>query len=220
VSRGAATALALLAGVSGLARAQDEPGAVARAALVADSAGDWVTLLRLAHPDALRQFRSFQVLQLRLLGDTANAAGQAADSSDSTQHREFAERRVQAQRAILDSVFHVRDVETLARLAPDSVAARWLRASRTRTDSSAATPVPRARYVGLVRVDDTLAYAVVVRTVPRPAGPVPEPLRDVVQQEERPEVMVLRRLAAGWRSMLDGTTLSNAGIAEDPLADD
>jgi hypothetical protein len=220
VSRAAATALALLAGVSVLARAQEEPGTVARAVLAADSAGDWVTLLRLAHPDALRQFRSFQVLQLRLLGDTAGAAGQGADSSDSTQHREFAERRVRVQHAILDSVYHVRDVETLARLAPDSVAARWLRASRTRSDSSGAAPVPRARYVGLVQVDDTLAYAVVVRTVPRPAGPVPEPLRDVVQQEERPEVMVLRRLASGWRSMLDGTTLSNAAIAEDPLADD
>jgi hypothetical protein len=218
VSRAAAAALALLAGVGGLLRAQ-EPGDVARSVLVADSAGDWATLLRLAHPDALREFRSFQVLQLRLLGDTAGAAGQAADSSDSTQHREFAERRVQTQRAILDSVYHVRDVETLARLAPDSVAARWLRATRTRSDS-AATPVPRARYVGVVRVDDTLAYAVVVRTVPRPAGPVPEPLRDVIQQEERPEVMVLRRLAAGWRSMLDGTSLSNAAVADDPLADD
>jgi hypothetical protein len=219
VSRAAATALALLAGTSGLLRAQEEPGDVARSVLVADSVGDWVTLLRLAHPDALRQFRSFQVLRLRLLGDTAGAAGQAADSSDSTQHREFAERRVHTQRAILDSVYHVRDVETLARLASDSVAARWLRATRTRRDS-AATPVPRARYVGIVRVDDTLAYAVVVRTVPRPAGPVPEPLRDVIQQEEHPEVMVLRRLAAGWRSMLDGTALSNAAMAEDPFADD
>ena len=219
MSRAAATALALLAGTSGLLRAQEEPGDVARSVLVADSVGDWVTLLRLAHPDALRQFRSFQVLQLRLLGDTAGAAGQAADSSDSTQHREFAERRVHTQRAILDSVYHVRDVEMLARLAPDSVAARWLRATRTGRDSTA-TPVPRARYVGVVRVDDTLAYAVVVRTVPRPAGPVPEPLRDVIQQEEHPEVMVLRRLAAGWRSMLDGTALSNAAMAEDPFADD
>ena len=69
-------------------------------------------------------------------------------------------------------------------------------------------------------MDDTLAYAVVVRTVPRPAGPVPEPLRDVIQQEERPEVMALRRLPAGWRSMLDGTSLSNAAAADDPFADD
>ena len=219
MSRAAAAALALLAGVGGLLRAQKEPGDVARSVLVADSAGDWATLLRLAHPDALREFRSFQVLQLRLLGDTAGAAGQAGDSSDSAQHREFAERRVQTQRAILDSVYHVPDVETLARLAPDSVVARWLRATRTGSDS-ATRPVPRARYVGVVRVDDTLAYAVVVRTVPRPAGPVPEPLRDVIQQEERPEVMVLRRLVAGWRSMLDGTSLSNAAVADDPLADD
>lgn len=219
MSRAGALALALLAGVGGLARAQDEPAGVARAVLVADSAGDWLMLLRLAHPDALRQFRSLQVLQLRLLGDTANTPGQAADSSDSTQHREFAQRRVQAQRNILDSVYHVRDVESLARLAPDSVAARWLRATRAKVDTVTA-PVPRARLVGVLRVDDTLAYAVVVRAVPRPAGPVPEPLRDVVQQEERPEVMVLRRIAAGWRSMLDGTSLSNAAVADDPFADD
>ncbi len=219
MSRAGALALALLAGAGGLARAQDEPANVARAVLVADSTGDWVTLLRLAHPDALRQFRGLQVLQLRMLGDTAGPPGQVADSSDSTQHREFAQRRVQAQRNILDSVYHVRDVESLARLAPDSVAARWLRAARARTDTAAA-PVPRARFVGVLRVDDTLAYAVVVRTVPRPTGPVPEALRDVVQQEERPEVMVLRRIAAGWRSMLDGTSLSNAAVAEDPLADD
>jgi hypothetical protein len=219
VSRGGALALVLLAGVSGLVRAQDEPAAVARAVLVADSAGDWMALLRLAHPDALRQFRSLQVLQLRLLGDTAGAPGQAADSGDARQHQEFTQRRLQAQRSILDSVYHVRDVESLARLAPDSVAARWLRATRAKADT-VATPVPRARFVGVLRVDDTLAYAVVVRAVPRPAGPVPEALRDVVQQEERPEVMVLRRIAAGWRSMLDGTSLSDAAVADDPFADD
>ena len=219
MSRAGALALALLTGVSGPIRAQGAPADVARQVLAADSTADWATLLRLAHPDALRQFRGLQVLQLRMLGDTAGAASQAADSSDSTQHREFAERRVRAQRNILDSVYHVRDVESLARLAPDSVAARWLRAARARNDTTA-TPVPRARFVGVLQVDDTLAYAVVVRTVPRPTGPVPEPLRDVVQQEERPEVMVLRRLAVGWRSMLDGTSLSNAAVADDPLADD
>ena len=219
MSRSGALALLLLAGVSAPVQAQDEPAAVARAVLVADSAGDWMALLRLAHPDALRQFRSLQVLQLRLLGDTAGTPVQAADSSDSTQHREFTQRRLQAQRNILDSVYHVRDVESLARLAPDSVAARWLRATRAKADT-VATPVPRARFVGVLRIDDTLAYAVVVRAVPRPAGPVPEPLRDVVQQEERPEVMVLRRIAAGWRSMLDGTSLSDAAVADDPFADD
>lgn len=216
MSRAGALALVLLSGAGGPLRAQDQPGGVARGVLVADSAGDWATLLRLAHPDALRQFRSLQVLQLRLLGDTASS--QAADASDSTQRREFAERRVQAQRTMLDSVYHVRDVESLARLSPDSVAARWLRATRARADIAA--PVPEARFVGVLPVDDTLAYAVVVRTVPRPTGPVPEPLRDVIQQEARPEVMVLRRTAAGWRSMLDGTSLSSAAVTDDPFADD
>jgi hypothetical protein len=220
VSRGAALVLTLLGAVAGPARAQDDPATVTRAVLAADSAGDWPTLLRLAHPDALRQFRSLQVLQLRLLGDTASRPGQAAaDSSDSTQHREFTRRRIEAQRAILDSVYHVRDVETLARLAPDSVAARWMRAARVRADTARA-PVPRASLVGVVRAGDTLAYAVVVRSVPRPPGPLPEPLRDVTQQETHPEVMVLRRTTAGWRSMLDGTLLSEEAVAEDPLGGD
>jgi hypothetical protein len=220
VSRGTGLVLALLGAAAGPAWGQDDPAAVTRAVLAADSAGDWATLLRLAHPDALRQFRGLQVLQLRLLGDTASRPDQAAaDGSDSTQHREFTRRRIEAQRTILDSVYHVRDVETLARLAPDSVAARWMRAARVRGDTAGA-PVPRAGFVGVLPADDTLAYAVVVRSVPRPPGPLPEPLRDVTQQESRPEVMVLRRTAAGWRSMLDGTLLSEAAVAEDPLGGD
>ena len=219
MSRGAALLLALLGAVAGQARGQDDPAAVARAVLAADSAGDWAALLRLGHPDALRQFRSLQVLQLRLLGDTASGPDQAADSSDSIQHREFGRRRLAAQRATLDSVYHVRDVESLARLAPDSVAARWMRAALQRADTTGA-PVPRARLVGVLPADDTVAYAVVVRTVPHPPGPLPEPLRDVTQQESRPEVMVLRRTRAGWRSMLDGTLLSQSAVAEDPLGGD
>jgi hypothetical protein len=219
VSRGAALILLLLGATAGQARAQDDPAEVTRAVLAADSAGDWATLLRLAHPDALRQFRSLQVLQLRLLGDTAARPGQPADSGDSTQQRDFARRRVEVQRAILDSVYRVRDVGSLARLAPDSVAARWLRAPRPRADTAGAA-VPRARLVGVLPADDTLAYAVVVRSVPRPPGPVPEPLRDVTQQETRPEVMVLRRTPAGWRSMLEGTTLSEDAVGDDPLGGD
>jgi len=219
VSRAAVLTLALLGAAAGRAWGQHDPAGVARAVLAADSAGDRAALLRLAHPDALRQFRSLQVLQLRLLGDTANGLEPAADSSDSTQHREFARRRVAAQRAILDSVYRVRDVEALARLGPDSVAARWMRAARLRADTAGA-PVPQAALIGVLPVDDTLAYAVVVRTVPRPPGPLPEPLRDVTQQETRPEVMVLRRTADGWRSMLNGTLLSETAIAEDPLGGD
>lgn len=217
---GVVLALALLGTLAQQAQGQNDPASVTRAVLAADSAGDWATLLRLAHPDALRQFRSLQVLQLRLLGDTSSRPDQAeADSADSTQHREFTRRRIEAQRAILDSVYRVRDVEALARLAPDSVAARWMRVARARSDTAGA-PVPRAKFVGVLPADDTLAYAVVVRSVPRPPGPVPEPLRDVTQQETHPEVMVLRRTPAGWRSMLDGTLLTEDAVAEDPFGGD
>jgi hypothetical protein len=220
VRPGVVLALALLGTLAQQAQGQNDPASVTRAVLAADSAGDWATLLRLAHPDALRQFRSLQVLQLRLLGDTSSRPDQAeADSADSTQHREFTRRRIEAQRAILDSVYRVRDVEALARLAPDSVAARWMRVARARGDTAGA-PVPRAKFVGVLPADDTLAYAVVVRSVPRPPGPVPEPLRDVTQQETHPEVMVLRRTPAGWRSMLDGTLLTEDAVAEDPFGGD
>ena len=47
---------------------------------------------------------------------------------------------------------------------------------------------------------------------------MPEPFRDLPQPEETPEVMVLRRLGDEWRSMLTGTLVGDAGIAEDPAA--
>ena len=72
--------------------------------------------------------------------------------------------------------------------------------------------------MGVLPANDTLAYAVVVRSIPRLPGPMPEPLRDLPQPEENPEVMVLRRLGDEWRSMLTGTLVGDAGIAEDPAA--
>jgi hypothetical protein len=213
-ARAAAIAGLLLAGAAGNSGAQTDPGSVARAVLAADSAGDWPALLRLAHPDALREFRSFQVFQLRMMGDTAGRPDDSSDSwADSAQHRRFAERRIRYQRKLLDSVFRVGDVGALSRLAPDSVFARWMRATRPAADSS--TP-PRARVVGVLPANDTLAYAVVVRTIPR----LPEQFRDLPQPEESPEVMVLRRADGQWRSMLNGTLLGDVGIAEDPVSGD
>ncbi len=46
------------------------PEEVARAVVRADSAGDWATLIRLAHPDALVRFRGLQTFQIRMLGNT------------------------------------------------------------------------------------------------------------------------------------------------------
>lgn len=217
-----AIVLLLLAAVVNAASAQSDPAAVAREVLQADSMGDWSRLLRLAHPDALREFRALRVLQLRIMGDTTRQAGDRLDPElDSLQHHRFAERRIRYQRTVLDSVFLVRDVDALSRLAPDSVFARWMRASRAARDTTGAeTPRSRARLVGVLRADDTLAYAVVVRTIPRLPGPLPEPFRDLPQPEESPEVMVLRRVGVEWRSMLDGTLAGEAGLADDPLSDE
>jgi hypothetical protein len=192
---------------------------VARAVLSADSSGDWATLLRLAHPDALRQFRALQVFQLRMMGDTARPPGDTFEV-DSAQHRRFAERRMEYQRTVLDSIFLVHDVDALARLPADTVFARWMRAVHPSDSTRPAGPRSSARLVGVLPANDTLTYAVVVRSIPRLPGPMPEPLRDLPQPEENPEVMVLRRLGDEWRSMLTGTLVGDAGIAEDPAAVD
>ena len=207
----------LLAGALARGVAQADPATVARAVLTADSTGDWATLLRLAHPDALRQLRALQVFQLRMIGDTARPPGDTFEV-DSAQHRRFAERRLEYQRTVLDSVFRVPDVDALARLPADTVLARWMRAVHRSDSARAAEPRSSARLVGVLPVNDTLAYAVVVRSIPRPPGPMPEGFRDLPQPEENPEVMVLRRLGDEWRSMLTGTVLGDAGIAEDPAA--
>jgi len=216
-SRAVVITVLLLAGASAHGGAQTDPAAVARAVLAADSSGDWATLLRLAHPDALRQFRALQVFQLRMMGDTARPPGDAFEV-DSVQHRRFAQRRMEYQRIVLDSVFRVPDVDALARLPSDTVFARWMRALETDDSARAGIPRSRARLVGVLLAGDTLAYAVVVRSIPRLPGPLPQPFRDLPPPEENPEVMVLRRLGDEWRSMLDGTLLGDARIAEDPAA--
>jgi hypothetical protein len=180
---------------------------VARAVVRADSAGDWATLLRLAHPDALTRFRGLQAFQLRMLGSTERP-GMESMSMDSTVQARWQRARTRQERFMLDSVFQVPDVDSLAHTSPDSVFARWVRWTRAvkAGDSGATAPTRPAPYrvIGAVRASDTLAYVVVERPVDQPLGQMPEMFRDFPRETHQMEVMVMRRQGREWRSMLDG----------------
>jgi hypothetical protein len=205
----------LLAQAAALA-AQRQPASppeqVARAVVQADSTGDWKALLRLAHPDALVRFRGLQTFQLRMLGraEWSSTDSLAGDSlgTDSTLQARWQRARSRQVRFMLDSVFRVPDLDSLARSSPDTVFARWFRETRTTEagDSGVAAPIrpPPFRVIGAVRANDTLAYVVVERPVVQPLGPMPERFRDFPRETHQTEVMVMRRLRKEWRSMLDG----------------
>lgn len=229
-------ALAILASLPPDAFAQQSPvvppDEVARAVLRADSAGEWETVLRLAHPDALSRFRGRQVFQLRMLGtpawpatdaavaDSAGLDTPAADSvgmdaegadsasPDSTVQARWQRIRGEQQRFMLDSIFQVPDVDSLARTSPDTVYARWVRGmqarSRDDTTSQRAPERPPYHVVGAVKASDTLAYVVMERPLVQPLGPMPELFRDLPRETHTAGIMVMRRYGREWRSMLDG----------------
>jgi hypothetical protein len=215
--RRAALVLAMLPALApGSAAQQKQPAAtpeqVARAVVHADSTGDWVALLRLAHPDALVRFRCLETLQLRMLGSAESPAkdslGMDSLGVDSTVQARWQRARTRQVRFMLDSVFLVPNLDSLAHTSPDTVFARWFRGTRASraADSAATAPKrpPPYRVVGAVRASDTLAYVVVVRPVVQPLGPIPEMFRDFPRETHQTEVMILRRLGRQWKSMLDG----------------
>jgi hypothetical protein len=206
-------ALAILAAAGRTAAAQEKPAPavppeeVARSVLRADSAGDWATVLSLAHPDALARFRARQVFQVRMLG------GHGWPANDTTVTDSAAEAHWQAvrgreERFLLDSIFQVPDADSLARTSPDSVYARWVRGLRPPTEADSSGPsgpaTPPYRVVGAVKASDTLAYVVLERPVEQPLGPLPQMFRDWPRETHMAVVMVMRRHGKQWRSMLDG----------------
>jgi hypothetical protein len=198
----------MLTGLVGITAAQRTAAAppedVARAVLRADSAGDWGTVLALAHPEALTRFRSRQVFQLRMLGAQGWAATDAvADSAaaDSTAEAHWRKVRASRERFMLDSIFQVPDADSLARTSPDTVYARWVRGIQARSEADS---TPGYRVVGAVKASDTLAYVVMERPLDQPLGPLPEMFRDLPRETHMAVVMVMRRHGREWRSMLDG----------------
>jgi hypothetical protein len=188
------------------------PEQVARAVVQDDSTGDWPALLRLAHPDALARFRGLQTFQLRMLGSAewsaSDSLGVDSLGADSALQSRWQRSRTRQVRFMLDSVFKVPDLDSLARTSPDTVFARWFRGTRgISTGDSGVTPParpPAYRVIGAVRASDSVAYVVVERDVVQPLGPMPEMFRDFPRETLQAEVMVMRRRGREWKSMLDG----------------
>jgi hypothetical protein len=197
--------------------AAQSPEAVARAVLRADSLGDWAMVLRFAHPEALRDFRTEQVFQVRVMGgDEWPGSEMMTQGLDSLQRARLAQERKQQVRTLLDSVYRVNSIEALARLPAESVFARITRSRSSNahpqsggTDSSF---IIRYRIIGSVSAGDTLAYVVIQRLIPRPPDTLPEEFKDLPHHPIVPVVMTMRRYRGQWRSMLDvgfegGTTM-------------
>lgn len=136
---------------------------------------------------------------------------------DSTVQARWERARTRQERYLLDSVFLVPSVDSLAHTSPDSVFARWIRGTRPPGASDSAAPPPQQpsyRVIGAVRASDTLAYVVMERPVEQPLGPIPEMFRDFPHETQQTEVMVMRRRGREWRSMLDGVG-DSPGIGAD-----
>jgi hypothetical protein len=188
-------------------RAVTPPEEVARAVLRADSAGDWTTVLALAHPEALTRFRARQVFQVRMLGAQGWPAPDSA-VTDSAAEAHWRELRARQERLLLDSIFQVPDADSLGRTSPDTVYARWVRGVHARAAADSAAPAAPGtagyRVVGAVKASDTLAYVVMERPLEQPLGPLPEMFRDWPRETHMAVIMVMRRHGREWRSMLDG----------------
>ena len=177
-----ASALSSLKGQS--SRPVESPDITAAAVLRADSSHDWRMLLALAHPEALLEFRRDQVRSLQFKDFSAFPGASAC----------FAQQMDKRNRLLLDSVFRVPNVDSLARMAPESVFAREQRPwanLRMPVDSF----TPKRTVVGYVIADDSTAYVIVEDRYNR------RPLPD--WPERRPQIMTFRRYRGTWRSMLD-----------------
>jgi hypothetical protein len=167
------------------------PERTAALVLAAGSTGDWATLLRLAHPDALEEFRRTQVRMLDPSTfkdlDTCMVGRRLAD---------FSKQRDRYFRFMLDSVFLVPSVDSLKRLRTDTAFARYGRNTSRSPQQPPVPHEPERKILGAVSGPPGTSYVIVYehyRTRPFPEWP-----------EERTEIMTFRQVKGAWRSMLDG----------------
>lgn len=171
--------------------APTSPEQLAAVILAADSAGDWVTLLRFAHPDALEEFQRTQVTMLE--PTTFEGLDSCMTGSRSTT---FAKQRESHLRFTLDSIFLVPSIDSLKHLRADTAFNRygqyWARFPRPPQQPDK----PKRKILGGVSGPAGTSYVVVYEhyaTRPFPDWPT-----------ERTEIMTFRQVAGTWRSMLDG----------------
>jgi hypothetical protein len=171
--------------------APTSPEQLAAVILAADSAGDWATILRFAHPDALEEFHRTQVTMLE--PTTFEGLDSCMIGSLSAT---FAKQRESHLRFTLDSIFLVPSVDSLKHLPAGTAFTRygqyWARVPRP----PRLPDTPTRKILGGVSGPGNTSYVVVYEhyaTRPFPEWPT-----------ERTEIMTFRQVAGAWRSMLDG----------------
>ena len=165
-------------------QASETPDAVAARLLKADSIRDWRMILALAHPAALLKYRQDQVRALQFESFPGFPGRDSCFTRQVQLHNRF----------MLDSVFRVPTIDSLSRMAPESVFTRQQRqfASLPFVPDSFQ---PRHVLVGSLIADDTTAYVIIEQRFTSP--PVPD------FPERLPKIMTFRLYRGAWRSMLD-----------------
>jgi hypothetical protein len=187
-------------------------------ALKADSSGDWKTMLRIVHPEALVEFRAYKVFQVRMLGEWPWPGMEGMGPAlDSVQRDRITRHQARERQRLLDSVFQVASADALARLAPDSVYARWVRGSRdpVRQGPDFAGSQVQQEVVGAVRANDSVAYVVLERRhrdLPRPDS---GPFASLPRSTKTAVVLEVRRWRKEWRTMLEGLGVHDFAYGHD-----
>jgi hypothetical protein len=141
--------------IAGAQRSARGPDDVVRAVLRADSVGDWRSMLALAHPDAIAEFREAQVRGLSFDGSEFPGVQPLSQC--------MKDQIAQSRRVQLDSIYQVSSVDALAKLTADTVFARHRRwqAHFPRTPpEDTLMPRPRYAYLGHLMADDSTAYGI------------------------------------------------------------
>jgi hypothetical protein len=181
--------------VAQAAYAGASPEVIAELVLAADSSQDWRTLLQLAHPYALLEFRETQLQMLER--KPARFAAMDSCMRGVFHSADFTAQREAHLRYTLDSVFRVPTLDSLKHLRPDTLFARYgEHAARSPTPRRMHPHAPTRRILGALLGPAETAYVLVYEhydSLPGPTWP-----------RERTETMTLRRERGEWRSMLDG----------------
>ena len=164
------------------------PDDVARAVLRADCLRDWRSLLALAHPEALVEFKRVELM--RLGPDVRRGRLVTMDSCMQAQ-------MARHERFTLDSIYHVASTEQLAQVSPDTLFTRYHRwfSRVAATEMDSLMPGRARTYLGHVLANDSTAFGVLLETYDRPSASD--------WPAEHAQIMTFRRFGSGWRSMLD-----------------
>ncbi|HJU88095.1 MAG TPA: hypothetical protein VJ672_01800 [Gemmatimonadaceae bacterium] len=169
-------------------RSEESPREVAERVLVADSSGDWRTLVALADARSTQWFKRWHVGLARL-------------------------DRTNENRGLLRYLFGVENASQLDRLPSDSILARFLRATHQPPNDPNFAGLHR-RIVGEVVEGDTAAHIVVrTRMGPVPGAPNESTGVDDQIEQEWIDVLTLRLTTGGWRTWLTPSLMGARRLA-------